>query len=449
MILVDTALEKRAAEGKPIKVGMIGAGFMGRGIALQICSSVPGMELVAISNRTLEGAGRAYAEAGVGGVAVVTAVAELEDRVARGLPSITDDALLLCRVGGIDAIVEVTGAVQFGTEVVLEAIENGKHVVVMNAELDGTVGPILKSYADQAGVVFTNADGDQPGVIMNLFRFVRGIGVKPVLCGNIKGLQDPYRNPTTQEGFARQWGQKPHMVTSFADGTKISFEQAIVANATGMRVGKRGMFGPTVEAGTPIEEVANRYPLEAMLDGPGIVDYVVGARPGPGVFVLGTHDHPQQQHYLNLYKLGTGPLYCFYTPYHLCHFEVPNTIARAVLFGDAAIAAAGAPRVDVVATAKRDLHSGETLDALGGYMTYGVAENSETVNAEDLLPIGLAEGCRLERPVSKDAVLSYADVEVPEGRPADRLRNEQIEWFFGSAGRSTSAAAVAGTAQAP
>jgi predicted homoserine dehydrogenase-like protein len=260
---------------------------------------------------------------------------------------------------------------------------------------------------------------------MNLYRFVKGIGVQPVLCGNIKGLQDPYRNPTTQEAFARKWKQKPHMVTSFADGSKISFEQAIVANATGMKVAKRGMYGPTVPAGTPIRDAVREYPLDKLLSGPGIVDYVVGAEPGPGVFVLGTHSHPTQQHYLNLYKLGEGPLYCFYTPYHLCHFEVPNTVARAVLFGDAAIAPVGAPLVDVVATAKTDLPTGTVLDRIGGYMTYGQCENADIVQLHRLLPLGLAEGCRLIRNVRKDGVLGYADVELPRGRLSDRLRDEQ------------------------
>jgi predicted homoserine dehydrogenase-like protein len=314
----------------------------------------------------------------------------------------------------------------------LSAIEHGKHVIMMNAELDGTVGPILKVHADKVGVVLTNADGDQPGVIMNLYRFVKGIGVKPVLCGNIKGLQDPYRNPTTQEAFARQWGQKPHMVTSFADGSKISFEQAIVANGTGMRVAKRGMLGPTVPSGTPLQEVVALYPLEALLEGPGIVDYVVGAAPGPGVFVLGTHDHPAQKHYLNLYKLGQGPLYCFYTPYHLCHFEVPNTVARAVLFKDAALTPLGAPCVDVVATAKIELKAGMVLDGIGYYMTYGQCENSDVVQAERLLPMGLAEGCRLKRDIPRDQTLSYDDVDLPEGRLIDKLRAEQ-DAYFGSA----------------
>ena len=429
MIIVDRALEKRQSEGNPIRVGMIGAGFMGRGIALQMVNAVPGMRLVAIANRHLEGARRAYAEAGVELVETVETAAQLEAAVARGRYTITEEALAVCRAANVDAVIEVTGAVEFGAQVALEAIAHGKHVILMNAELDGTVGPILKTYADRAGVVLTNADGDQPGVQMNLYRFVKGLGVRPVLCGNIKGLHDPYRNPTTQENFARTWGQRPSMVTSFADGTKISFEQGIVANATGMRVARRGMFGPTVPANTPVQEAVNLFPLEALLDGPGIVDYVVGAIPGPGVFVLGTHDHPQQKHYLNLYKLGAGPLYCFYTPYHLCHFEVHNTVARAVLFGDATIAPLGAPRVDVVTTAKIDLRAGQVLDGLGCYMTYGLAENSTTTRAQNLLPIGLAEGSRLKRDIAKDQVLTFDDVELPPDRLCDRLWAEQNAHF--------------------
>ena len=429
MLIVDKALEKRQQEGRPIRVAMIGAGFMARGIALQILTAVPGMELVAISNRQIAGARRAYAEAGVENVVVGEDLAQIEEAIDRGEFVITEDPLLLCQARRIDAIIEVTGTVEFAARLVVEAIAHRKHVILMNAELDGTLGPILKVYADKSGVIFTNCDGDQPGVILNLYRFVKGLGVKPVLCGNIKALQDPYRNPTTQEGFARQWKQKPHMVTSFADGTKISFEQTIVANATGMRVAKRGMYGPTVPAGTPIQEATQWYPMEEMLEGAGLVDYVVGAAPSPGVFVLGTHNHPTQQHYLNLYKLGTGPLYCFYTPYHLCHFEVPNTVARAVLFNDAAIQPVAGPQVDVVATAKIDLKSGQILDGMGYYMTYGQCENYQIARSQKLLPMGLAEGCRLKRDVVRDEVLTYDDVEIPSGRLSDKLRSEQDAYF--------------------
>lgn len=430
MIIVDKALQKRHEDKNPIRVGMIGAGFMGRGIAIQICKSVPGMELVAISNRTIEKAIKAYEESGIEDIRLVDKLSDLEDNIRKGKVSVTEQPELICEAEGIDAIIEVTGTIELSAHLILKAFEHKKHVVMMNAEVDGTIGPILKKYADEAGVILTFADGDQPGVEMNLYRFVKSIGVKPVLCGNIKGLHDPYRNPTTQEGFAKKWGQNPSMVTSFADGTKISFEQAIVANGTGMRVGKRGMYGPTVPSGAPLHDVVHQlYPLDQLLEGPGIVDYVVGAQPGPGVFVLGTHDDPLQQHYLNLYKLGEGPLYLFYTPYHLCHFEVPLTVARAVLFGDAALAPARGPLVEVVATAKIDLKANTQLDGLGEYMTYGLCENYDTARNENLLPIGVANGCRLKKDIPKDQVITYDDVELPRGRLCDQLRTEQLERF--------------------
>ncbi|MEH2289974.1 NAD(P)H-dependent oxidoreductase [Nostoc sp.] len=427
MIIIDRALQARAAAGNPIKVGMIGAGFMGRGIANQIVNSVPGMELVAISNRQISAAKQAYSEAGIEDIQVVATVNELEDAIANGKYAVTEDAKLLCRAEGIDALIEVTGAVEFGAEIVMEAIAYRKHVIMMNAELDGTIGPILKVYADKAGVILSACDGDQPGVQMNLYRFVKSIGLTPLLCGNIKGLQDPYRNPTTQEGFAKRWGQKSHMVTSFADGSKISFEQAIVANATGMKVAKRGMLG--YDFSGHVDEMTQLYDVKQLKELGGIVDYVVGAKPGPGVYVFATHDDPKQRHYLNLYKLGEGPLYSFYTPYHLCHFEVPLSVARAVLFGDAVMSPLAGPLVDVVTTAKIDLKAGEILDGIGYYMTYGQCENSDIVQQQNLLPMGLAEGCRLKRDISKDRVLTYEDVELPEGRLCDQLRAEQNVYF--------------------
>ncbi len=427
MIIVDTALKARAEADNPVRVGMIGAGFMGRGIANQIVNSVPGMELVAIFNRSVDGAKRAYTEAGIEDLRQVKTVADLEDSIAQGKYAVTDDAMLICQAEGIDAIIEVTGTVEFGAEVVLEAIAHRKHVILMNAELDGTIGPILKVHADRAGVILTASDGDQPGVQMNLYRFVNSIGLTPLLCGNIKGLQDPYRNPTTQEAFAKRWGQKAHMVTSFADGSKISFEQAIVANATGMSIAQRGMLGYNHKG--HVDEMTGKYDVEQLQALGGIVDYVVGAQPGPGIFVFATHDDPKQQHYLNLYKLGEGPLYSFYTPYHLCHFEVPLSVARAVLFQDAVMAPLAGPRVDVVTTAKIDLKAGETLDGIGYYMSYGQCEKADVTQAQDLLPMGLAEGCRLKRDVAKDQVLTYEDVELPEGRLADKLRAEQNTYF--------------------
>lgn len=427
MIIIDTLLKKREAEGRPVRVGMIGAGFMARGIANQIVNSVPGMELVAISNRTLERAVRAYTEAGRADVGAVTTVGQLEDAIAAGRPAVTEDATLLCEAGSIDCLLEVTGALEFGAQITMAAIRNGKHMVTMNAELDGTVGPILKRHADKAGVILSGSDGDQPGVQMNLYRFVRSIGLTPMVCGNIKGLQDRYRTPTTQAAFAAKWGQDPHMVTSFADGTKISFEQAVVANATGMTVTQRGMIGRDFPG--HVDELTRMYDVDELRALGGIVDYVVGSKPNPGVYVLATHDDPKQQHYLNLYKLGPGPLYSFYTPYHLCHFEAPLSVARAVLCQDAVLQPIDGPQLDVIATAKTDLKAGEIIDGLGGYMTYGQCETYAQSRAGNLLPIGLAQGCRLRRDMPKDAVLTYADVEIPAGRMIDQLRHEQDEAF--------------------
>ncbi len=434
MIIVDTALARRQAEGKPIRVGMIGAGFQASGIALQIMTATKGMTLCVVANRNVEKAVALFDQVGVEPQHCETR-AQIEAAIAAGRPAVTEDAEALARADGLDAIIEVTGSIEFAARAVLAALESGKHVVQMNAELDGTVGPILKAKADAAGVVYTFSDGDQPGVQMNLYRFVAGLGVEPRLCGNIKGLHDPYRNPTTQETFAKRWGQKPAMVASFADGTKISFEQAIVANGTGMRVARRGMIGPDFSGGdpgaplVPIEQTVEAF--EQYLDpkAPGLVDYVVGARPGPGVFVLGTLDNPRQQHYLELYKMGKGPFYCFYTPYHLCHFEVPNSVARAVLFNDAVLTPDGGPKVGVIAVAKKDLAAGELIEDFGGYEVYGVAENMDVVRSEKLLPVGLALGCTLKRAVAKDAALTFDDVNIPEGRVVDRLYAEQEQMF--------------------
>lgn len=431
MILVDTALAKRKASGEgPIRVGMIGAGFMASGVLLQVNTVHQGaMRVVAVANRTPAKAVRAYAEAGQDDAVVCDSAPALARAIEAGRAAVTEDPMLVATSPHVDVLLEVTGAVEEAIAPVLAAIEHGKHVALMNPELDGTLGPLLKARADKAGVVFTDVDGDQPGVEGNLWRFVKGLGVRPVLCGNIKGLQDPYRTPTTQKAFAERWGQKPAMVTSFADGTKVSFEQAVVANMTGMTVAKRGCHGYTVEAGTPVMEAAKLWDPEELLAGPGIVDYVVGAAPGPGVFVLGTIEHPRQRHYLNLYKLGEGPIYCFYTPCHLCHFEVPTTIARAALFNDATIAPAGPPCVEVVAIAKRDLKAGEVIDELGGYLVYGECEDAAETAKASHLPIGVAVGARLKRDIARDAVLTYADVELPAGRLVDKLRAEQAALF--------------------
>ena len=432
MIIVDQALRAREAAGRPIRMGMVGAGFMGRGVVNQVVNHVTGMRMSAIYARRLEQAAEAYAYATPGLQPVVACTqAELDAAVERHAPVITDDPFLLCRSPHLDALMDVTGAIELGTQVALASFEHRKHLVLMNAELDATLGPILAARAHQAGVVLSTCDGDQPAVQINLHRFVTGIGLVPRVMGNIKGLQDRYRTPITQKSFAEKWGQKPEMVTAFADGSKVNFEQAIVANATGLTVARRGMLGYDHTA--HVDALTTRYDLDLLRELGGIVEYVVGAQPGPGIFCLAEQPDVRQRHYLNLYKLGEGPLYCFYTPYHLCHFEAPTSIARAVLFGDSAGEPRGGPLVEVCAVAKRDLRAGEVLDGYGHFMTYGEAASAAECRQHRYLPMGLVEGCRLLRDVPQDQALTYDDVELPDGRMADRLYDEQCRMFGGAA----------------
>ena len=283
------------------------------------------------------------------------------------------------------------------------------------------------------GVQFSACDGDEPGLQMNLYRWVRDQGLKPRVDGERQrsaGL--PFRTPETQREFAEEdAGQNPAMVTSFADGSKISFEQTIVANATGAKV------PPAWDVPWRSVSIRSRseLPFAVRLGQKtafgSIVDYTVGTW-SVKIFCLAEHATRRQRHYLSLYKMGEGPLYPFWVPYHLPHFEAPNAIARVVLFGDNLAAPFGGPSVEVCAVAKRDLQAGETLDEYGMFMTYGEAVNAEEMSAQRYLPEGLVEGCRLLRDVFQDEVVTYDDVDLPAARTADRLRAEQYRQFAGA-----------------
>jgi predicted homoserine dehydrogenase-like protein len=427
MIIVDNALGLLEERRTPIRVAMIGAGFMGQGLTNQLVHSVPGMRMVAVYGRDTKKAFGVFRYAGLTNVVEASTQRQVEDAIRAGRPVVTQDALLLARAAGIDIVLDVTGSVEFGAQVVLEAFRNGKHVVLLNAELDATIGPILQVYAKRHGVILSACEGDEPGLQMNLYRWVKGLGLIPRVMGNVKGLQDPYRTPTTQKAFAERWGQNPSMVTSFADGSKISFEQAIVANATGFVVRKRGM-SRGLEYREDVMKIGRLYDIDELRRLGGIVDYVVGT-PLTKIYCLAEHPDPKQQHYLNLYKMGDGPLYSFFVPYHLVHFEVHNAIARVALFGDSAAKPLAGPVVEVCAVAKRDLKAGEVLDDYGMYMTYGEAVNADEMSTARFLPEGLVQGCSLTRDIAKDDVIAYDDVVLPSNRLADRLRAEQYRHF--------------------
>src|SRR6185312_2543451 len=326
MILVDNALKAREQAGKPIRAGMVGAGFMGQGPTNQITHSVPGMRMAAVYTRRPARARHVFHYSGLNNLVMAGTQSQLDQAVREGTPAVAEDPFMMCRSSEIDVIVDVTGSVEFGARVILEAYKYGKPVVMMNAEVDATIGPILQVYARKHNVILSACEGDEPGLQMNLYRWVKGLGLIPRVIGNVKGLQDPYRNPTTQQGWAERWGQNAAMVTSFADGSKISFEQSAVANATGFKVRSRGMSRGLEYTGDVLK-IGELYDVEELRRLGGAIDYVVGT-PLTKVYCLAEHPDPKQQHYLNLYKMGEGPLYAFFTPYHLVHFEVPNAIAR-------------------------------------------------------------------------------------------------------------------------
>jgi predicted homoserine dehydrogenase-like protein len=424
-MITDAALHEREAKGQPIRVGMIGAGATSRAIALQLATPVPGIRLVAIANRTRSHSERALREAGVREWVVGGSAREVGLSIAQGVPVLTEDPSALTDCDAVDVILEVTGTVEPALRVTLDSFEHGKHVVLVNAELDSLLGPILKAKADQAGVVVTNTDGDEPGVAMTLLRYLRSVGLRTVAAGNIKGMVDYYRTPETQKGYAEKYDQDVRKVTSFADATKLSMETTVLANATGFHVGRRGMYGPTCGN---VREIGNLLPADQMLE-TGLVDYSLGAVPHTGAWVVVHEEAPLKRAQLTYYRLGDGPFFVFYTPFHLPYIQIASTIARAAIHKDPTVTSTGGPVCEVLSMAKRDLKAGERLDGVGGFCTYGLIDNVAAARRASALPISLSEGCVLRRDILKDSVVSFDDVDLPHGRLSDTLWREQaLRW---------------------
>ncbi len=419
--MVDTALIERETTGHPIRVAIVGAGASARAIALQLGTPVPGIRLVGISNRTETTGARSFREAGFSSWCQTNSVHKAESFISAGIPVLTDDPSVLTACSAVDLVIEATGTIDFGVRVVLDALHHGKHVVLVNAELDSLLGPLLKSRADSAGVVISQTDGDEPGVAMTLLRYLRSVGLNPVAAGNLKGMVDYHRTPDTQRSFAEKYDLNVRKVTSFADSTKLSMEAAVLANATGFSVGRRGMYGPRC---SDVREIANLLPAQQMLD-TGLVDYALGAAPHTGAFVIVHENSNLKKIQLAYYKLGDGPFYVFCTPFHLPHVQIASTIGRAALHRDTTIAPAGGPVCEVVAVAKRELKTGERLDGIGGFCAYGLVDNAQSARRSDALPIGLSENAILTQDVPKDEVISFDHVNLPAGNLAANLWLEQ------------------------
>lgn len=422
---VRLGLRERVAAGTPIRVGVIGTGPVARGLIHQLMGHQPGLALVALATRRPSAGQAALRAGGETNPAWARDADAVRAAAARGHPVLVDDALLLTQQMVVDVLVDAT-CWTGGALVAREAIAHGTHVVQLNLQVEATVGALLALQARRAGVVYTGCAGEPAAQQVALYHFAQELSLTPLLCAQVSGRLTRSASPDHYAAAGR-WEDSPARLVAGADGTRLACEQAAVANATGLTVAQPGMMG--VHHPGPLEDLGEWFDPEELAALGGVVDYVTGASPATGCVVLCQASDREQRRYLEHCRLGRGPLYSLYTPHRLGLLQAAQTIARAVLFGQPTVAAAAGPSVEVVATAKVDLHGGQLLDGAGGYLTYGQCDSHAAQQREQLLPLGLAMGSRLLGPVARGQVLTYADVALPEGRPIDALRREQQRAF--------------------
>lgn len=444
--MLSEALAERAAQGRPIRVGLIGTGKFGGGLAAQI-SRMRGMEVVAIADIQLENARYAYEmSCGVDNVVAVDSAQALSNAALAGRRAILEDGLLLAEAEGIDVVVEATGLTEVGARMAPAVLESGKHLVMVNVETDVTIGALLRRKADSAGVVYSLVDGDQPGVTMNIIDWAWSLGFEVVAAGRGTMLfaDDPAGTPdNTAEryGFDEETIARRRinlkMYNSFRDGTKAQVEATAIANMAGLVPDVRGMHEPSCDL-ADIPRLCALREEGGLLSQHGVIELansvaadgqtVLNDPLNMGVFVVVRTDHPFIREDLGAYFLhggGDGKNFLLYRPYHLVAVEAPITIARAALYRQPTGAPRSVPSADVVTTAKRDLRAGEIVDGGGGYTVIGQSEKATVARDQGLLPLGLSEGALLKRDIAQGQTLTYADVELNEDSSVLQLRREQ------------------------
>jgi predicted homoserine dehydrogenase-like protein len=315
-----------------------------------------------------------------------------------------------------------------GAIVTMDAVDHGKHIVMMNVECDVTIGSILRQMAQNAGVVYSIAAGDEPGSIMELYRFANAMGFEVVSAG--KGKNNPldvYATPDTVREKAQQRQMSPKMLCEFVDGSKTAVEMTAVSNMTGLIPDKRGMHGP--RAG--IEDIEKVFiPQEdgGVFSGRGRVDFGIGIH--PGVFVVAATDNDLIIRGMRDRDMGPGPYYRFYRPYHLTSVEVPLTVAQGVIYGESTGHSFRTPVSEAIAVAKRDLEPGERLDRIGEYCYRGSIERADIAREERLLPLGLAEGCVVKERIPKDTDITYDMITMETETPLMQLRRLQDQLYW-------------------
>ena len=406
-------LARRSEDSGDAPIAVVGAGYVGTGVVHSIAQS-PGMNPSLVVNRNTERAVAALTDLGIAtdDVVVSDSVDELASAIRAGQPAVTSHAGVVADLP-IEVVVEATGALDYGTETILAMLDAGKHVVSFNAESDALLGWLFHEQARSNDVIYTIADGDQPGVLFRLHQQVEAMGFEVTASLNCKRHLDVHQNPDTGAGYAARDTTSAHMTTSFGDGTKMQVEQAVVANATGLIPDVRGMHGIESTVATASVDIP------AALSAPGRVDFTLGGDFGAGVGVIAQHpNHDLHEKAMRFYKMGDGPDYFFFRPYHLVHLEVPMTIAELLLDREPLVTIDEPHVAEVVAIAKKDLTSGEQLDCIGGFSAYGHIDTAE--NAEGFLPVGLVEYAKTTAAVPQDEAIPLSAVELDDSKTVVR-----------------------------
>lgn len=424
---MNKKLNQMAKENMSIKVAIVGAGKMGKGLINQM-SRINGMEPALIINRNGEKGIKALLSAGIPREEIVftNSLKEIDFQLGKGKYVVAEYVDLAAKAYGIQAVVDATGVPEVGAKLSLDAISNKKHIIMLNVEADSVVGPILYKYAQEAGVIYTGTAGDEPGAVMELYDFAVGLGFDVLVIG--KGKNNPINleaNPDTVYNEAHKKGLKPHMLTGFIDGTNTMIEMTCMANATGFIPDIRGGHG--VESN--IDNLTNIFKLKeegGILNKYKIVDYVRGI--APGVFLIFTTNLEEIHKQLEYLNMGPGPNYVLYRPYHLTSLETPNTIYEACVNNRATIAPERGVVADTITVAKKDLKAGERLDPIGGYTVYGSIEEHEVAKKENLVPIGLIdENTKVLKNIKKGEFITYDMVELDTSTEIYKLRKIQEE----------------------
>ena len=413
-------LERERQLGRPLRVGLVGAGQMGRGFAAQL-GRTPGVQLSAVADVQRERAAEALSAVGVPEVAAASAASRRRAVDDGGAVALTDAAELVELP--LDVVVEATGVPEVGARVILTALLAGRDVATLNVECDVTVGALLRRLSSSTGGLYSVCRGDEPVETKILVDFARDLGFEVVAAGKGKNNPlDPRATPAALEAEALAKGMNPKMLCSFVDGSKAMIEMAALANTTGLRVSTRGMHGPP----STVETLHRTFALRedgGVLERPGVVDYCTGPV-APGVFAVVRTDDPYVDHEMSYLKMGDGPYFTFYRPYHLASIEAPLTVYEMALDRRPSLVAEHWT-AEVGAVAKRDLAPGEVVDGIGGSTVAGMIDDAEDFRRDGLVPLGVLAGARVVRPVPAGRLLTTDDVEIDQTSVIASLRQLQ------------------------